>query len=66
MPDLFTSLALIECSDRVALDEALAAGLDGLVVQRISETVVVVDHERLAMVLKLLRRQGQTPKVSTE
>ncbi len=66
MPDLFTNVAIVECADRAALDEALGAGLDRYVVRRLSETTVVVDHERLEAVLKLLRRQGQTPKVTRE
>ncbi len=66
MPDLFANVALIECADRAVLDEALEAGLARFVVQRLSDRAVAVDHERLDEVLKLLRRQGQTPKVTQE
>ncbi len=66
VPNLFANVALIECADRIALDEALGAGLSRYVVWRLSETAVVIDHERLEDVLKLLRRQGQTPKVTQE
>jgi len=66
MPDLFANVALIECADQTALEEVLAAGLDRFVVQRLSETAVVIDHERLDEVIRLLRRQGHTPKVTQE
>ena len=66
MPDLFTNTALVECVEPSALEEILGAGLARYVVRRLSDTVVVVDHERLEEILKLLRRQGQTPKVTQE
>jgi len=66
LPDLFANVALIECADQTALEETLAAGLDRFVVRRLSETAVVVDHKRLDDVIKLLRRQGHTPKVTQE
>ena len=66
IPDLFANVALIECADQTALEEVLAAGLDRFVVQRLSETAVVIDHERLDEVIRLLRRQGHTPKVTQE
>jgi hypothetical protein len=66
LPDLYANIALIECADPAALAEALGAGLDRFVVQRLSDRAVVVDHERLEDALKLLRRQGQTPKVTKE
>ncbi len=66
MSFLLANVAMIECVDAVALEAALRAGLEPFVVWRISDRTVVVDHERLEEVLKLLRRQGQTPKVTLE
>ena len=66
MPEIFSSVALVECADAVALESALQAGLDPYVVWRVSDRAVVVDHERLDEILKLLRRQGQTPKITLE
>lgn len=66
LPELFANVALVECADRATLEEALGVGLDRYVVARLSDTVVMVDQERLDGVLKLLRRQGQTPKVTRE
>ncbi len=66
MSVLLANVAMVECVDAVALEAALKAGLEPFVVWRISDRAVVVDHERLEEVLKLLRRQGQTPKVTLE
>jgi hypothetical protein len=66
LPDLFANVALLECADKATLDEVLGTGLERYVVRRLSETVVVVDHARVEELLKLLRRQGQTPKVTRE
>ncbi len=66
MSVLLANVAMIECVDAVALEAALHGGLEPFVVWRISDRAVVVDHERLDEVLKLLRRQGQTPKVTLE
>ncbi len=63
---LFANVALIECVDDVALEAALRGGLEPFVVWQISDRAVVVAHERLDDVLKLLRRQGQTPKITLE
>ena len=48
------------------LSELLASGLARYLVRRIGPTALVVDHERLADVRKLLKRLGQTPRVTTE
>jgi hypothetical protein len=66
MPDLYASVAVVECADAIALESALQGGLEPFVVWRVSDHAVVVDHERLDEVLRLLRRQGQTPKVTVE
>lgn len=63
---LYANAALIECADAEALETALGGGLERYVVRRLSETTVVVDHERMDEILKLLRRQGQTPQVTDE
>jgi len=63
---LLASVAIVECADAAALDTALRGGLDPFVVWHISDRAVVVDHERIDDVLKLLRRQGQTPKITLE
>jgi len=66
LTSLFANVAAIECADKQVLEDALAAGLTPYVVWRISDTAVVVDHERIDEILKLLRRQGATPKVTQE
>jgi len=63
---LLASVAIVECADATALDTSLRGGLEPFVVWRISDRTVVVDHERIDDVLKLLRRQGQTPKITIE
>ncbi len=66
MPQIYSQISIIECTDAAALDEVLAAGLERYVVRRLSPTAVAVDHERLDAITKLLRRQGQTPKITEE
>ncbi len=66
MPKLYANLSIIECVDAQALEQLLGGGLARYVVRRLSETTLVVDHGRLEEILKMLRRQGQTPKVTKE
>jgi hypothetical protein len=66
VPVLYSNVAVVECVDALALEAALQGGLESFVVWRVSDRAVVVDHERIDDVLKLLRRQGQTPKVTLE
>ena len=64
--DLYRNLALIECADAATLTEVLAGVAGRHVVRRLSETVVVVDHAQVEVVLKALRKAGYTPRVSGE
>jgi hypothetical protein len=66
VPVLYANVAVVECSDAMALETALQGGLAPMVVWRISDRAVVIDHERLEEALRLLRRQGQTPKITAE
>ncbi|HVC33578.1 MAG TPA: hypothetical protein VNL16_08725 [Chloroflexota bacterium] len=66
MPTLFRSVAVVEVAEATALDELLAAGLDRFVVRRLGPKAAMVDHERLDDVHKLLKRLGQTPRVTAE
>jgi len=62
--DWFSQAALKSmCS---SLEQLLAAGLRRYVVRQLSETTVVVDHQRLADMHKLLKRLGETPRVTAE
>ena len=66
MPTLYANVAVIECADQAGLEQLLAAGLRRYVVRQLSETTVVVDHQRLSDVHKLLKRLGETPRVTAE
>lgn len=66
MSRLYANVSIIECTDADGLQQILSGGLERYVVRQLSETAVVVDHERLDEVLKLLRRQGQTPRVTSD
>lgn len=66
MPDLLLNVALVECADAAVAEELLRGPVSRYVVSRVSDRAFVVDHERLDDVLKVLRRQGQTPKVTKE
>jgi hypothetical protein len=66
LPDLFVNVALVECADAAVAEELVHGALSRFLVSRVSDRVVAVDHERLDDVLKALRRQGQTPKVTRE
>jgi hypothetical protein len=66
VPSLSTHIAILECADAAGLEDLLAAGLSRFMVRRLSETTIVVDHQRLAEVHRLLRRLGQTPRVLPE
>ena len=66
MPKLFRNVAIVESAESSSIDELIASGLGRFVVRRLSPTAVVVDHERLGDVQKLLKRLGQTPRVVVE
>jgi hypothetical protein len=66
MPTLSTHVAIVECASAAQLEEILSAGLNRFTVRTLGEAAVVVDHERLAEVHKLLRHVGQTPRVVPE
>jgi hypothetical protein len=66
MPTIYKHLALLETAEPAALEDLLASGLKSFVVRQLAPTTVVVDHERLADLRKLLKRLGQTPRITTE
>jgi hypothetical protein len=66
MPSLYANLAILEAADAPTLEEMLASGLHRYLVRRLGPAAIVVDHERLADVRKLLKRLGQTPRVTAE
>ena len=66
VPTLYNHVALVECADAGVLEELLAAGLSRYVVRRLSDTALVVDHERLAEIHRMFKRLGQTPRVTAE
>jgi hypothetical protein len=66
VPTLFKNVAILEVAESALLDELLASGLQSFVVRQLSPTSVVVDHERLGDVRKLLKKLGQTPRVTPE
>jgi hypothetical protein len=66
LPTLYSNVAIVECADQAGLEQLLAAGLRRYLVRRLSDTAAVVDHQRLADVHKLLKRLGETPRVTVE
>jgi hypothetical protein len=64
MPQLYSNLSIIECADSSTLDQIIAGGLGRFVVRRLSPSAVVVDHQRLDEIERLLRRLGCTPKIT--
>jgi hypothetical protein len=66
MPTLFDHTAIVETAQPEKLEQLLAAGLRRYVVRTLGPTAVQVDHERLADVHKLLKRLGETPRVTAE
>ncbi len=66
MPRLFANLAVLECDDPASLEAVLASGLQPYVVRQLSDRVVVIDHESLEAVQKLLKKSGRMPKVTEE
>lgn len=66
MPVLYQHSALLTCADAAGLSELLASGLERFVVRRLGERTVMVDHQRLDDLRKLLKRLGQTPRVTLE
>lgn len=63
---LFRHVSLIECADAATLTEVLAGPAGHHVVRRLSDTVVVVDHNQVELILKVLRKAGYTPRISSE
>jgi hypothetical protein len=66
MPSLYANVAILEAVDSSTLDDLLASGLKRYLVRRLGPTAIQVDHERLADLRKLLKRLGQTPRVTAE
>ena len=66
MSVLYSNVAIVDCVDALALETLLESGIEHFVVWRISDRAVVVDHEQLDEILKLLRRLGQTPRITLE
>jgi hypothetical protein len=64
LPTVLVGVSVIECADKVALDELLAGGLQRFVVQRLSDTAAIVDHQQVAAVTQVLRKHGYPPKVT--
>lgn len=61
---LFQNIAVIECADAATLTEVLAGVAGPYLVRRLSDTVVVVDHNQVEPILKGLRKAGYTPRLS--
>ena len=61
---LLQNLALLECADPATLDEVTAGPLGRYVVRRLSDTIAVVDHAHLDLLVKTLEKSGYTPRVS--
>ncbi len=66
MPRLSHNTAIIETAEPAAMTALLASGLERMTVRRLSDRAVVVDHERIEDVRKLLRRLGHTPRITRE
>jgi hypothetical protein len=66
MPTLYKHVAILEVAEASQLDELLVSGLRSLVVRQLSPTAVVVDHERVGDVRKLLKKLGETPRITPE
>ena len=64
MPTLLVGASVIECADKIALDELLSGGLQRFVVQRLSDTTVIVDHQQESAITAVLRKHGYPPKVT--
>jgi hypothetical protein len=63
---LFVNTAVVECDSPGTLQTVLAAGLQIYVVRRLSDRCVVIDHDCLDEVQRLLRKSGRTPKITQE
>ena len=61
---LYRGVALVECADAATLAELMAGPLGRYVVRRLSETLAVVDHAHLDLLVKTLEKSGYTPRVS--
>lgn len=61
MPKVYLQVSLLECGDAEAA-HLIETAFAQYVVRRLSETVFVVDHERLDAMVGQMRRQGITPK----
>ncbi len=66
MSTLYRHLALLESNDPGVLAELLASGLQPYVVRQLTPTTAIVDHERLDDLRKVLKRLGQTPRITPE
>ena len=61
---LYQNLALLECADAATLAEVAAGPLGRYLVRRLSDTVAVVDHAHLDLLVRTLEKGGYTPRVS--
>ena len=66
MARLFAHLTVLDCDEPQTMEEVLAAGLRIYVVRRLSDRAVVLDHESLEAVQRLLKKSGRTPKITEE
>jgi len=65
MATLHRNVALIECTDDVALDELRAATpLSAHVIRQLSPRVVIVDPDYLEVVIQAMIQKGYTPRIS--
>lgn len=65
VPNLLQNVAIIQAADAEHLERLLTAGLDRFAVERLGEYAVVVDHQRIPALKKLLERLGETPRLVT-
>jgi hypothetical protein len=65
MATLHQNVALIECTDDVALDELMAATpLPVHVIRQLSPRVVIVDPDYLDAIIQVMVQKGYTPRIS--
>jgi hypothetical protein len=65
MATLHRNVALIECSDDLALEELRAVTpLPAHVIRQLSPRVVIVDSEYLDLVVQAMIQKGYTPRIS--
>lgn len=65
MAVLLQNACIVQATDAGRLEQLLAAGLDRFAVERLGETAILVDHQRIPALKKLLERLGETPRLVT-